>query len=122
MTLPSSDSDESTCTVLTCTTEDFQTDFENSSLLTDVLCNDVLRNIIRPNMGRLRAADQRCRLDDLLTAMLECAPHPLGRQYVAVCLHIAHQKGVDEAVNAAKAWLDHLMFPSPFVYLPPCVS
>jgi len=109
------------CTVLTSTSEDYQTFFDNSSLLTDVLCDGVLCNTIHPNMGRLHAADQQCRLDDLLTAMLMHAPHPLGQRYVAFCLHIAHQKGVDEVINAAKAWLDYLMFPSPFVYLSPCV-
>jgi hypothetical protein len=49
--------------------------------------------------------------------MLEHAPHPLGRRYVAVSLHVAHQNGEDEVVNAAKAWLDNLFLPSSFVYL-----
>ena len=51
--------------------------------------------------------------------MLKHAPHPLGRRYVAICLHIAHQKGEDGVVNAAKAWLDNLLLPSLLVYLFP---
>ena len=33
-----------------------------------------------------------------------------------VCLHIAQQKGEEGIANAAKAWLDNLLFPSPFIY------
>ncbi|KAH8995217.1 hypothetical protein EDB86DRAFT_1182462 [Lactarius hatsudake] len=40
--------------------------------------------------------------------MLEHAPHPLGRRYVAVSLHVAREDGV---VDAAKAWLDNLLLP-----------
>jgi hypothetical protein len=117
MSLPRSDSAESTCTVLTCTSEEYEDFYRNENLLTGVLSDDVLRNVIRPNSARLRAVDSRCRLDVLLTAMLEHAPHPLGRRYVAVTLHVAHQKGEDGVVDAAKAWLDDLLLPSPIVYL-----
>lgn len=41
----------------------------------------------------VRAADQRYRLGDLLSAMLNYAPYTSGERYVAICLHIAHQKG-----------------------------
>ena len=49
--------------------------------------------------------------------MLVHAPHPLGRQYVALCLHITRKKGEDGIVNAAKVWLDHLSLPSPSFFL-----
>ena len=114
-----SDSFESICTVLTCASEEYEDFFAKEELLTEVLSDDTLHNIIRPNSERLRAADGRYRLDDLLYAMLKHVPHPLGRRYVAICLHIAHQKGEDSVVNAAKAWLDNLLLPSPLVYLFP---
>ncbi|KAH9168291.1 hypothetical protein EDB89DRAFT_2074117 [Lactarius sanguifluus] len=111
MSLLFSDSAESTYTVLTCTSQEFQSFYDNESLLTDDLSDDALRNIIGPNSARLREAETRYRLDDLLSAMLEHAPHPLGRRYVAVTLHVARQKGEDGVVNAAKAWLDGLLLP-----------
>jgi hypothetical protein len=117
MSLSCSDPVESICTVLTCASEEYEDLFAKEGLLTEVVSGDALHNIIRPNSERLRAADGRYRLDDLLYAMLKHAPHPLGRRYVAICLHIAHQKGEDGVVNAAKAWLDNLLLPSPLVYL-----
>jgi hypothetical protein len=116
MSLPCSDSFESICTILTCASEEYEAFFAQEALLTEVLSDDVLHNIIRPNSERLRA-DGRYRLDDLLYAMMKHAPHPLGRRYVAICLHIAHQRGEDGVVNAARLWLDKLLLPSPFVYL-----
>ncbi len=117
MSLRRSDSPQSICTVLTCTSEEYLDLYDNETLLTEVLSDDALRNVIRPNSARLRAADPRYHLDDLLSAMLEHAPHPLGRRYVAVCLHVTNQKGEDGVVNAAKVWLDYLLLPSPFDYL-----
>ena len=112
-----SNSAESTGTILTCTSEEYDDFFNNEKLQTEPLSDDVLRNVICQNSAKLRAADRRYRLDDLLSAMLEHAPHPLGRRYVAVSLHVAHRKGEDGVVNAAKAWLDNLFLPSPFVKL-----
>lgn len=118
----SSDSAESTCTVpvLSCFQE--HQDFCGNERPLTELCDNVLLNVIRPNSARLRAADRRCHLDDLLSSMLEHAPHPLGKRYVAFCLLSAHQKGEDGVVYAAKAWLDNLLLPSTFVYLSRCVS
>jgi hypothetical protein len=101
---------------LTCTSEEFKNLYDNETLRTEGLVEDVLRNVIRPNSARLREADRRYCLDDLLSAMLTDAPHPLGQRYVAVCLRIAHQQGKDGVVNAARAWLDNLFLPSPFIY------
>ena len=83
-----------------CTSEEYEDSYDNKTFLTEVLVEDVLRNVIRPNSARLREADRRYRLDDLLSSMLKDALHPLG---IAVCLHIAHQKGEDGVVNAARA-------------------
>jgi Zn-dependent M16 (insulinase) family peptidase len=44
MVLLRSDSAQSICTILTCTSEDF---YSNERLLTEVLSNDVLHNDIR---------------------------------------------------------------------------
>ncbi|KAH8993395.1 hypothetical protein EDB92DRAFT_398703 [Lactarius akahatsu] len=108
MSLPHSDSTESTCAVLACPSQEFQHLYDNERLLTGDLSDEALRSIIGPNRTRLREAETRCRLDDLLSAMLEHAPHPLGRRYVAVSLHVAREDGV---VDAAKAWLDNLLLP-----------
>lgn len=78
------------------------------------LCDDVLLDTIRPNRARLRAADPRCRLDVMVSAMLEHAPHPSGQRYVAFCLLGARQRGEDAVVHVAKAWLDNLFLPSLF--------
>ena len=114
MSLPRSDSAESIISVLTCASEEYQSFYTNEALQTKALSDDALLNIIRPNSTRLRAADKRCRLDDLLSAMLIHAPQQSGERYVAICIHIAHQKGEDGIVNAAKAWLDNLLLPSTF--------
>ena len=113
MSLPRSDSADSILSALTCASEEYQRLYMNEALLTKALSDDALLNIIRPNSTRLRAADKRCRLDDLLSAMLIHAPQPSGERYVAICIHIAHQKGEDGIVNAAKAWLNNLLLPSP---------
>ncbi|KAH9011480.1 hypothetical protein EDB85DRAFT_1117299 [Lactarius pseudohatsudake] len=105
MSLPHSDSAESTCTP----SQEFQHLYDNERLLTGDLSDEALRSIIGPNRTRLREAETRYRLDDLLSAMLEHAPHPLGRRYVAVSLHVAARE--DGVVNAAKAWLDNLLLP-----------
>jgi hypothetical protein len=114
MSRSSSDSAESLWSVLTCVSEEYHDFYNNEMLQTDVLSDDVLRKVIRPNSARLRAADTRYRLDHLLSAMLEHAPDLSGKRYVAVCLHIAQEKGEAGVVNAAKAWMDNLLLPSPF--------
>ena len=119
MSLPRSDSVESICTVLTCASEEYEDIFSQEDLPTEVLYEDALNKIIRPISERLRAADSRYGLDELLYAMLKHAPHSSGRRYVAICLHIAHQKGEDGVVNAAKAWLDNLLLPSTLFHLSP---
>jgi len=103
---------ESICTVKSCTSDEFLEFYENENLDTDILSEDVMINVIHPNRDRLRAVDGRYRLDKLLSAMLEYAPHPLGRRYVAIALHIAMGKGGDAVVEAAKAWMDYLFLPS----------
>lgn len=117
MSLLRSDSAESIHTVLTCTSDEFNDFYDNTRLSNEALVQEALDDIIDPNMTRLRDADKRYRLHDLLSAMLLHAPTPLGQRYVAVCLHIAHQKGEDGIVNAAKAWLDNLFFPSLSIFL-----
>ena len=79
---------ESTCTILGCKPGDFWSIYENDKVATDVLSDDILTNVIGTNYERLRVADRRCHLDDLLSAMIIRAPHPLGQRYVAISLHI----------------------------------
>jgi hypothetical protein len=113
MSLPRLGSVESIRAVLTGTSEEFRDFYDNERLVTGVLVQKVQDNIIGPNSEKLREADKRYRLHDLLSAMLLHAPNSLGQRYVAVCLHIAHQKGEDGLVDAAKVWLDNLFLPSP---------
>ena len=118
MSLPRSDSDESILSVLTCASDEYQSFYANEALLTEALSDDALPNIIRPNLGanstRLRAADNRYHLDDLLYAILGHAQQPSGECYVAICLHIAHQRREDGIVDAAKAWRGSLPLPGLF--------
>jgi hypothetical protein len=80
--------------------EDF---YRNEKLLTEKLSNDVLRNVIRPSRAKLRAADTRFRLDDLLVSgMLERTLHPLGQRYVVGFLHVAHRGGEDDTAKAGR--------------------
>ena len=120
MSLVRSYSADLTCTAYPMspyTSEEYNDFYCNENLQTDVLSEHVVHNIIDPNRAMLHAADNRYHLDNLLYAMLEDAPHPLGQRYVAVTLHIAHQQGEDSVVNAAKAWMDNLFLPSPFISL-----
>jgi hypothetical protein len=112
MSLPHPDSVESIRAILTCASEEFKGFYNNERLDTGVIVREALDDIIGPNRVRLRDADNRYRFHDLLSAMLVHAPHPLGQRYVAVCLHIAHKKGEDGIVNAAKVWLDNIFLPS----------
>ena len=109
-----SDSDFSS-SILT-TSEEYQTLYGNKRLLTEDLSNRALHDVILPNIATLRGADEQHHLDCLLRGMLKHAPHPLGERYVAVSLLIAQQRGKDAIVRAAKAWLDHLVIPSQFIY------
>ncbi|KAJ7799921.1 hypothetical protein B0H14DRAFT_2901689 [Mycena olivaceomarginata] len=105
------DSAGSTCTVLTCTSDEFWDLYDNDNLSTVELARDVLNNAVHPRRTRLRQSDTRFRLDDLLVGMLQQAPDPCGQRYVAVALHIAHEKGTDAVIDVAKAWLDYLFLP-----------
>jgi hypothetical protein len=117
MSLPGPDSAESIRAVLMGTSEEFKDFYDNEQLVTEVLVHEVLDNIISLNKEKLREVDNRYCLHDLLSAMLLHAPHPLGQRYVAVCLRIAHQKGEDGVVNAAKVWLHDLFLPSLSLFL-----
>ncbi len=99
------DSAESIRTILTCNSDEFWDSFNDQTLQTDVLSNVVVKKIIHRNSERLRTADKRYRLDLLLSVLLDHAPHPLGKRYIAVCLDIANEKGHDGVVNAARVWM-----------------
>jgi len=100
-------------TILSCDSDRFS-EFYDGGITTADLVRDAKR-IIRHNRELLRKSSQdRYRLDELLLGMLDDAPDPSGTRYVAVVLHVANDKGSDAVVEAAKAWLDYLYFPSPF--------
>jgi hypothetical protein len=71
----------------------------------DVLTASAKR-IIHENATALRGATQRCHLDVFLSAMLDHAPHPQGRRYVAVVLRAASKQGSGAVVEVAEAWMD----------------
>lgn len=68
--------------------------------------------MLSKNREKLKAANDKYRLDKLLDAMFQYAPSDSGKRYVAVALRIAHKKGEDIVVNVAQAWMDHLFLPS----------
>ncbi|CAK5279108.1 unnamed protein product [Mycena citricolor] len=105
------DSASSTCTVLTCTSDQFWDVYDNDKLSTIELVRDVLNNAIRPRKTFLRQSDTRFHLDDLLVGMLQQAPDPSGQRYVAVALLIAHEKGTEAVIDIARAWMDYLFLP-----------
>ena len=81
--------------------------FHNEKLLTEAFFDGVLLNFFRPNSARLRRYVPRTtdiiilyHLDNLLSAMSEHAPHLLGRRHAR--RRVAHRKGEDGVVNAAK--------------------
>jgi len=99
---------DSTCAVLKCTSDYFRRIYAQETPTDD----EVLTNFIGSHQRLLSTPSQPCHLDKLLSTMLIHAPHPLGRQYVAVTLKIAHEKGDDVVLSIAKAWLQHLFLPS----------
>jgi len=99
--------------ILSCDPDRFS-EFYDGSITTADFVRDAKR-VISHNRELLRKANQdRYRLDELLLGMLDDAPNPSGTRYVAVILHIANDKGSDAVIEAAKAWLDYLYFPSRF--------
>ena len=99
---------ELTCSVLTCTSEEYDNFFLQQEAS--------YRGSLWRRPAQLHSPEQRkatrsgllissYHLDNLLSATLEHAPHPLGRR------HVAHRKGEDGVANAANAWLDNLIFP-----------
>lgn len=71
----------------------------------DVLAENAKR-IISANITVLRKATERCQLDILLISMLDHAPHPQGRRYVAAVLCAASERGSGMVVEVAIAWMD----------------
>ena len=103
---------ESVSSILSCTYEEYE-DWFDGPISTDSLCLDA-HNLIETHRPALREASEKHRLDNLLTAMLDCAISSDGKRYVAVVIHIAHTKDREAVVNIAKAWMEHLFFPSEF--------
>ena len=112
MLLQHQPSTETISGVLSCTHAEYAYWF-HGSMDTDTLCHNAHRSI-EAHRQALRDASQNYRLDDLLTGMLNYAISNTGRRYVAVVIHIAHTKGEEAVVNIAKAWMEHLFFPSQF--------
>lgn len=103
-----SQSVDSICNVLTCTSHDFD-NFYKGGFSTDLLAEESLNNTINGKFHQeLKTASVKCRLDKLLEGMVKYAPDPAGRRYVAVAIHVAHEKGAEAVVNLANAWMDLL--------------
>lgn len=99
------------CTVLSCSLDEYLNLLDDDSVRTETIVHDVLKSVINPNES-LRASNSIYPMDDLLRGMVIHAPHPHGRRYAAVALHIASGRGPDTIVNSANAWLKHLLLPS----------
>ncbi|KAF9481634.1 hypothetical protein BDN70DRAFT_919709 [Pholiota conissans] len=102
-----------TCAILSCSPTEFNTLFEDEGKIsTDTLSDDVKQSAIAQNRGYLRREQpDHYHLDEFLRAMLDHAPHPLGKRYVAVALYIAQKKGAEAVVTLANAWMEHLFLP-----------
>ncbi|KAL0952337.1 hypothetical protein HGRIS_006617 [Hohenbuehelia grisea] len=111
----SQESVSSISSILSCSSETFYNLYNDENVATHTLCQAALNDIIEPERQQLQdvmaKGNKRFRLDELLIGMLEHAPHPDGRRYVAVALHIAHGKGLQAVIEVAQAWLDSLFFP-----------
>lgn len=70
-----------------------------------------IEEVIKPNQQLLSEVHQEYRLDVLLSAMLDHAPHPSGRRYVAVVL-VAQELGISVVVSVAESWMDCLFLRS----------
>ncbi|TFK64858.1 hypothetical protein BDN72DRAFT_846223 [Pluteus cervinus] len=110
----------STCLILSCTLEQFREIHGNEApeWTTDTLSKHALTNIIPRHRLGLRAVQTHYHLDELLSAMLEYAPHTLGRRYVAVSLFIADIEGGDIVFKIADAWMHDLFLPILEMYKP----
>lgn len=99
------------CSLLACSSEDLAAFDEKD---TDALSDELLTTILPQAEvhDALVAASSRYRLDRLLQGMLIHAPHPSGKRYVAINLHIAYRKGSETIVNVAQAWMEDLFLPS----------
>ncbi|TFK65856.1 hypothetical protein BDN72DRAFT_900316 [Pluteus cervinus] len=107
------DSFNSTCAILGCTTKEFYAVYESEApeFDTDTLSQQILTNVIPVRRTCLNAANSEYSLEKLLTAMLEYAPHTLGRRYVAVTLYIANSKGQDVVIDVVRAWVENIFLP-----------
>ncbi|KAK7457200.1 hypothetical protein VKT23_010498 [Stygiomarasmius scandens] len=95
---------------LRCNSEAYFHIFNDDRLHTDVLSAGA-QDFIAEHKEHLRAANEQYLLDKLLLAMLEHAPHPDGKRYIAVAVNIAHRKGPEALVDVAKAWMEFLFLP-----------
>ena len=101
---------ESILSILQCTSKEYLDRFD-APIQTEYLCAEA-HKAIEIHRPALRNASQKYHLGDLLTAMLDCAISSDGKRYVAIAIIIAHTKGSEAVVNIAKAWMEHLFFPS----------
>ena len=83
--------------------------FHNRKLLTEALSDGVLRNVVRPNITRLRAADGWYRLDDLWSAMLEHAPHPLWQRQVSHIVATSRWCVMSFCYQLSLTWTDNVL-------------
>ncbi|TFK41560.1 hypothetical protein BDQ12DRAFT_599283 [Crucibulum laeve] len=105
-------STESAGPVPTCSSDDYLDIFYNPIYSTEFLSRYVQNRVIHPNHECLREGNKDYKIDELLFAMLQNAPHQDGKRYVAVNLHIADKKGLDAVIDCAKVWMNYLFLPS----------
>ncbi|KAF9472842.1 hypothetical protein BDN70DRAFT_886520 [Pholiota conissans] len=78
---------------------------------TDVLVEEALVSIVENAMYRERLLYGGISSKELLRNMLLEAPHPNGKRYIALTLHVVAQKGSEEVERLAKVLLDDFLLP-----------
>ena len=79
---------------------------------TDILVEEALVSIVENATNcRERLLYGSISPKELLRSMILEAPHPNGKRYIALALHVAARKGSEEVERLAKVLLDDFLLP-----------
>ena len=87
--------------------EEYNNLFHNEKRLTEALSDSVLRDVVRQR--KATCSERPISPRQPFVGLVGARATSVG------VMTIAHQKGEDRVFNAAKAWLDNLFLPSPFL-------
>jgi hypothetical protein len=104
-------SEDSTCEALGLHLNSFSSRWD-SGHNTELYCQEVRDKILKPHAETLKSQYNTYYVNKLLEAMIEHAPHPDGKRYVAVALLSAMDVGLENVIKCAESWAEHLILPS----------